>query len=134
MRMLTRSEWAFLATILVYSFIPAVVGLIRIPELLGGPTVVPANPRAIIDPAPIILHVLGSSIFCLAGAVQFLPSLRRLRPALHRRMGRIVAGAGCISALTGLWMTLFYPFPDALQGPLLYWGSTAAQFPASVAE
>ena len=73
-----------------------------------------------IDPLPITLHILGSSIFCLVGAVQFLPSLRRYRPSLHRTLGRIVAAAGYVSALTGLWMTVAYAFPDALQGPLLY--------------
>ncbi len=29
--------------------------------------------------------------------------------------------AGCVSALTGLWMTHFYVFSEALQGPALYW-------------
>jgi len=128
MQSLSRREWVFLASIFVYSFIPTVVGLFRIPELLGGPTIVPQNPRAVIDPVPIVLHILGSSLFCLVGAVQFLPSLRRHRPALHRNLGRVVAAAGSVSALTGLWMTLFYPFPDALQGPLLYWARIALSF------
>ena len=121
MSSLSRREWAFLALILLYSFIPAVFGLLRLPELLGGPAIIPPNPRAVIDPLPIALHILGSSIFCLVGAVQFLPSLRRHRPVLHRTLGRIVALAGCVSALTGLWMTVAYAFPDALQGPLLFW-------------
>lgn len=121
MQVISRREWAFLALIFLYSLIPAVFGLLRIPELLGGPPIIPSNPRAVIDPLPITLHILGSSIFCLVGAVQFLPSLRRHRPALHRALGRIVAAAGCVSALTGLWMTMAYAFPDALQGPLLYW-------------
>ncbi|WP_282127750.1 DUF2306 domain-containing protein [Roseobacter litoralis] len=120
MHFFSRREWAFLALVFLYSFIPAVVGLIRLPELLGAPVIIPSNPRAVIDPLPITLHILGSSVFCLVGAVQFLPSLRRYRPALHRTLGRIVAAAGCISALTGLWMTVAYAFPDALQGPLLY--------------
>lgn len=121
MHFIRRREWAFLALVFLYSLIPAVGGLFRIPELLGMPAIVPPNPRAVVDPVPITLHILSSSVFCLAGAVQFLPSLRRCRPALHRTLGRIVAAAGCVSALTGLWMTLLYPFPEALQGPLLYW-------------
>ena len=120
MQILNRREWAFLALMVVYSFIPAVVGLLRIPELLGGPAIVPQNPRAVIDPVPIVLHILGSSLFCLVGTMQFLPSLRRHRPTLHRNLGRVVAAAGCVSALTGLWMTLVFAFPQALQGPLLY--------------
>ena len=120
MHFISRREWAFLALIFLYSFIPAVFGLLRIPELLGGPMIIPPNPRAVIDPVPITLHILGSSVFCLVGAVQFLPSLRCHRPVLHRTLGRIVAAAGCVSALTGLWMTVSYAFPAALQGPLLY--------------
>lgn len=125
MRVLTKGEVTLLAIVVVYSFIPTVGGLFRIPELLGGPSIVPANPRAVVDPVPIVLHILGSFLFCLVGALQFLPSLRRHRPDLHRNLGRIVAVAGCVSALTGLWMTLFYTFPAALQGPLLYWARTA---------
>ncbi|SFS13827.1 DUF2306 domain-containing protein [Yoonia litorea] len=121
MRNVTKFEWAFLAFALVYSFIPAVLPFVRVSELLGGPIIMPPNPRAINEPVPIVLHILASAIFCLAGAVQFLPSLRRTRPALHRGLGRLVAAAGCVSALTGLWMTVFYVFPSALQGPLLYW-------------
>ncbi len=120
MYFISRREWAFLALVFLYSFIPAVVGLVRLPELLGAPAIITPNPRAVIDPLPITLHILGSSVFCLVGAVQFLPSLRRYRPALHRTLGRIVAAAGCVSALTGLWMTVAYAFPDTLQGPLLY--------------
>ena len=120
MYFISRREWAFLALVFLYSFIPAVVGLVRIPELFGAPAIIPPNPRAVIEPLPITLHILGSSVFCLVGAVQFLPSLRRYRPALHRTLGRIVAATGCVSALTGLWMTVAYVFPDALQGPLLY--------------
>jgi uncharacterized membrane protein len=121
MHFISRRESAFLALVVLYSFIPAVFGLLRIPELLGGLTILPPNPRAVIDPLPIALHILSSSIFCLVGALQFLPSLRRHGPALHRILGRIVAAAGCVSALTGLWMTKSYALPDTLQGPLLYW-------------
>lgn len=120
MHFISRREWAVLALIVLYSFIPAVFGLLRIPELLGAPLIIPPNPRAVIEPVPIVLHIVGSSVFCLAGALQFLPSLRRTRPGLHRKLGRIVVAAGCVSALTGLWMTVAYVFPDALQGPLLY--------------
>lgn len=121
MRNLPKFEWAFLSLVLIYSFVPAVFALVRIPELLGGPTIAPPNPRAVIEPAPIILHILGSSVFCLAGAVQFLPSLRRHNPTFHRALGCVVVAAGCVSALSGFWMTVFYTFPEALQGPLLYW-------------
>ena len=118
---LGKSEWIILVVILVYSFVPVVGGLIRVFELAGGPQIAPENPRAFLAPTPIILHIFGSSLFCVLGAFLFLPSLRRQRPAAHRAIGRVVATAGCVSALTGLWMTHFYAFPEALQGVALYW-------------
>lgn len=121
MQVLSRREWTILLFIIVYSFIPSFGGLFRILELAGGPAIIPENPRALVAPLPIVLHIFSSFLFCLLGAVQFLPSMRRHRPATHRAIGRTVAISGCISAVTGLWMTHFYTFPDELQGNMLYW-------------
>lgn len=121
MKILSRREWTILLFILLYSFIPVFGGLLRILELAGGPAVAPENLRALAAPLPIVLHVLGSSLFCLLGAVQFLPNIRRHRPASHRAIGRATVIAGCVSAATGVWMTHFYALPDALQGNMLYW-------------
>jgi len=118
---LSKSEWVVLSMILVYSFIPAVGGLIRVLELAGGPQIAPENPRALLAPLPITLHILSSFLFCIVGSLQFLPSFRRQCPAAHRVMGRVIAMAGIVSALTGLWMTHFFVFPEALQGASLYW-------------
>lgn len=117
---LSRSEWALLAFILVCSLVPTAGGLIRVLELAGGPAIAPPNPRALADPLPITLHILTSLVFCIAGALQFLPSIRRHNPASHRINGRVVAIAGCASAATGLWMTHVYTFPAGLQGSFLY--------------
>ncbi len=121
MTTLSKREWMFLAAIFVFSFVPTFGGLFRIVELFGGPVIAPDNPRALGNPAPIVVHIASSFLFCLAGALQFLPSLRRHHTGLHRRMGRVVAVAGGLSAATGLWMTLFFAFPEDLQGTLLYW-------------
>ncbi len=121
MKFLSNREWALLALILFYSFIPTFGGLLRVAELLGGSAIIPENPRAIAEPLPIILHILGSFIFCLVGATQFLPSLRRRRVGWHRTMGKLVAATGGASALTGLWMTVVFTFPVETQGILLYW-------------
>jgi uncharacterized membrane protein len=118
---LGKSEWVVLGLILVYSFIPVIGGLIRVLELAGGPQIAPENSRALLAPFPITLHILSSILFCVVGAVQFLPSIRRQRPAAHRAIGRVIAVAGCVSALSGLWMTHFYVFTEALQGAALYW-------------
>jgi len=117
---LTKREWAVFICLVLYSFIPAFGGMIRILELAGGPALIPENPRVLADPLPVILHILGSFTFCIAGAIQFLPSLRHHHPLTHRAMGRVVVIAGCVSAASGLWMTYFYAFPEVLQGSLLF--------------
>ena len=120
MKSISYSEWMFVAIILTYSFVPTFGGLFRVAELLGGTAIIPTNARALTQPLPIVLHILSSFLFCLLGALQFLPSIRRYHPGLHRMSGQVVAAAGCTSALTGLWMTHFFVFPLELQGPLLY--------------
>ena len=60
-------------------------------------------------------------MFCIIGALQFLPSIRRHHPATHRAIGRVIVIVGCVSAASGLWMTHTYVFPGDLQGNLLYW-------------
>lgn len=121
MTLFTRREWMLLACIVLYSFVPNFGGLLRIAELSGGPAVIPHNPRALAAPLPIILHIAGSFLFCMLGAVQFLPSFRRRRLAWHRMVGKVVAIAGLLSAATGVWMTVVFTFPAELQGALLYW-------------
>ena len=118
---LRKSEWTLLVLVFVYSFIPAFGGLIRVLELAGGPQIAPENSRALLAPTPIMLHILGSFLFCIVGALQFLPSIRRQSPVAHRTIGRVIAVAGCVAALSGLWMTHSYVFPEALQGAALYW-------------
>lgn len=126
--LLTTREWTILVSIVVYSFVPVFGGLIRFLELVGGPAIMPENPRAMVNPLPVVFHVLGSSVFCIAGVFQFLPSVRRHRRSTHRAMGRIVIIAGYISAASGLWMTWIFPFPDALQGILLFSARTILGF------
>lgn len=121
MKFLSKFEWAILALIFVYSFIPTFGGLLRVLELAGGPAIIPENSRALAVPFPIVIHILSSFLFCILGAQQFLPSIRRHHPATHRALGRIIAIAGCISAASGLWLTHSLVFPEELQGHPLYW-------------
>ncbi len=117
---LKRRAVLLLVSLVAYSLIPVVGGLLRSMELLGGAALVPENPRALAAPLPIIAHALASAIFCLGGALQILPGLTRRRPAWHRSFGYVVVLAGCVSAGTGLWMTLYFSFPAELQGSALY--------------
>jgi len=120
-RTISRREGMLLALVLIYSFIPTFGGLLRLVELSGGQALLPTNSRALTYTLPLVVHILSSFLFCILGATQFLPSVRRDHPGLHRMIGRVVAVAGCTSALTGLWMTHFFAFTEDLQGAPLYW-------------
>ncbi|WP_298843874.1 DUF2306 domain-containing protein [uncultured Roseobacter sp.] len=117
---LSRKEKAFLAAVLFYSFVATFGGLFRVAELAGVGSIAPLNPRAVTAPFAIVLHILSSIVFCIVGALQFLPGLRHNRRPLHRKLGYVVALSGSLSAATGLWMTTVFTFPPELQGPLLY--------------
>ncbi|MCO5208145.1 MAG: DUF2306 domain-containing protein [Caldilinea sp.] len=52
--------------------------------------------------------------------LQFAPGFRRRHARWHRRAGWALVPAGLVAALSGLWMTLFYPWP-AGDGVALYW-------------
>lgn len=119
--MLLKYEWALLVGLVIFSSISTFGGLVRVQELAGGPAIAPENLRALAHPLPIVLHILASFVFCIAGALQFLSSVRRNHPKTHRRVGWCVATSGIVSAATGLWMTIYFVFPEELQGPLLYW-------------
>ena len=105
------------------SFVPVVAGVVRLSSLAGGvngggPT--PANARFMAMPAPVVIHIVCASLFCVLGALQFDSEVRQRFPRLHRITGRVAAPCGIVAALTGLWMTTAYAIPAELQGPLLY--------------
>ncbi len=100
-----------------------IAGVVRLSGLLGGANGVgftPENARFMANPAPVVLHIVCASLFCVLGALQFDAALRQRFPDLHRIAGRVAAPCGIVAALTGLWMTAAYAIPAELQGPLLY--------------
>jgi hypothetical protein len=103
------------AALVVLSLVPALAGVLRVTELAGG-TVTPESARFFASPVPVLLHIVGMTVFCLGGAFQFVPRLRARR--WHRLAGRVIVPCGLVGALAGLWMTLFYPRPP-LDGELL---------------
>jgi hypothetical protein len=103
-------------------------GAVRLVGLAGGgggtadklAESVAESARFVAMPLPVVLHIAGATLFCLLGAFQFDAVRRRRSPVLHRTAGRVAAVGGMLAALTGLWMTIGYPIPAALQGDLLY--------------
>lgn len=93
--------------LVMLSLVPVIAGGARITELAVGTEVTPGNARFFASPVPVVLHIVTATGYCLLGAFQFLPRLRR--SGWHRRAGRILVPAGLLAAASGLWMTLFYP-------------------------
>jgi uncharacterized membrane protein len=112
-----RSNWLTPAALIALSAVPAIMGTLRLGELAGGATITTENARFHAAPLPVVLHILAAIPFSILGALQFAPALRRR--AWHRAAGRLLAPCGLLAALTGLWMTLFYPWP-AGDGRILY--------------
>ena len=113
-----RHAWRIPAGLVLLSLVPVLAGGMRLAELSSDPEVTAANERFVTMPLPVVLHIVGATVFCLLGAFQFHPGLRRRRPRWHRVAGRVVAPAGVVAALAGLWMAVFTDLP-AGDGPLL---------------
>jgi uncharacterized membrane protein len=111
--------WLVPVGLLMLSFIPIAGGAFRLNQLAGGAQITTANARFFASPLPVTMHIVSVTIFSLLGAFQFDPSFRRRRPAWHRAAGRILIPSGLVAALSGLWMTLFYPWSDS-DGVILY--------------
>ena len=104
---------------MVLILVPVAAGTRRVVELGSGAAVTPENARFFAVPAPVVVHIVCASLFCVLGAFQFVPTLRRRSPGWHRRAGWVLAGCGAGAAFTGLWMTLFYPRVEG-DGDLLF--------------
>ena len=114
-----RSATCLVAALLVLSAVPLAAGAFRLTQLAGGAEITPANARFFASPLPVVLHITSAAIYAILGAFQFAPGFRRRRPGWHRAAGRLLVGCGLLVGLSGLWMTLFYPWPDG-DGALLY--------------
>jgi cell division protein FtsW (lipid II flippase) len=106
-----RAQWPVPAGLILLSLIPGVAGAARLTELTGGAAITPQNARFFASPVPVVVHIISVTVYSLLGAFQFVPSLRGRR-GWHRTAGLILIPAGLLTALTGLWMSAFYPLPD----------------------
>ena len=105
------TQWLPPIGLIVLSLIPVLAGSVRLTELMGGAEITANNARFFASPIPVVLHIVSVSVYSVLGALQFVPSLRRARRRWHRIAGRILVPAGALAALSGLWMTVFYPRP-----------------------
>lgn len=114
----TGTFWLVVALIML-SAIPLISGAFRLTQLAGGAAITPENARFFASPLPVVLHIVSVSFYAILGAFQFVPSLRQRRNRWHRIAGWFLIPCGLVAALSGLWMTLFYPWPKG-DGVILY--------------
>ena len=100
--------WLLPTALIALSLVPVAAGASRVSQLARGVAANAENARFVASPLPVVLHVLGATLFCVLGSFQFLPGLRRGPRSWHRRAGLVLLPAGMVAALSGLWMTLFY--------------------------
>ncbi len=121
------AEWLVIAGLLILSFIPLAGGAFRLTQLTGGAAITPANARFFASPLPVMVHIVGASMYAILGAFQFANGFRRRWPVWHRVTGRLVLICGLLVGLSGLWMVLFYVHPvgdgDFLSAQRLLFGS-----------
>jgi uncharacterized membrane protein len=116
---LSRSEWFILGVLILLSLVPAAAGTARLAELASGVPITDANARFFAAPLPVTLHIFVVIPYSILGALQLVTAFRHRRPMWHRASGQVLVVLGLVAALTGLWMTHFYPWPVG-DGEILY--------------
>jgi cytochrome bd-type quinol oxidase subunit 2 len=115
-----KAEWLIPALLIALSLVPVLAGAVRLSELASGAQVTPDNARFFASPIPVVVHIVSVSLYSILGAFQFAPGFRRRNSRWHRTVGKwILVPCGLAAALSGLWMTQFYPWPKG-DGELLY--------------
>ncbi|MDG4786513.1 DUF2306 domain-containing protein [Micromonospora sp. WMMD1102] len=113
-----RSDRLVLTGLLLLAAVPVLAGSVRLVEFAGGGRVLPDSDRIGSAPVPVLLHIVSVTVFSVLGAFQFAPGFRRRHRSWHRYAGRLLVVAGLLTAVTGLWLTLFLP-PAAVDSSAL---------------
>jgi uncharacterized membrane protein YozB (DUF420 family) len=115
-----QREWLIPAALILLSLVPVFAGTSRLIELASDAEITPDNARFIASPLPVLIHIVGASLYSILGAFQFAPAFRRRKTRWHRFIGKwILVPSGLAVALSGLWMNQFYALPE-MDGEFLY--------------
>jgi len=115
----TTKDRLIIAGLILLGLVPALAGSARLAQLATGAAITPENARFFASPLPVLLHIPAAILYSILGAFQFAPGFRTRHRRWHRLAGRLLIPASLVVAITGLWMTLFYPWP-AGDGVILY--------------
>lgn len=119
-RRLTKADFKVPALLVVLSLVPTLGGAMRLTNLTGPAAATAEHARFAAAPAPIVIHVLCATLYCVLGAFQFSSAFRARFPGWHRGAGRLLVLCGLLAGASGLWMTVLYRIPADMQGSLLY--------------
>lgn len=108
-----KTDWLIPAGLIALAFIPVAAGMFRLAMLAGVAPVTPDSARFFADPISVLLHIVSVTIYCVVGAFQFSPGIRRNHPHWHRRSGRVLVPLGLVAALSGVWMAVGYEIVPA---------------------
>lgn len=114
-----KGEYMIILGLLLLSLFPIFAGLVRLYQL-ATENIANEDLRFQASPAPVVIHIVSVTIYSVLGAFQFSPNLRRRFANLHRRNGKLLIISGILVALSGLWMTVFYP-PANFDGVFIYY-------------
>ncbi len=105
---ITKTEFVVVGIFLLLCLIPILAGIYRLWMLYTGNTAI-ENSRFLNMPAPVVIHILAMIIYAPLSLMQFVPSLRSKLIRYHKKIGSVLVVAGLLVAISGLWMTQFYP-------------------------
>ncbi|NJN44683.1 MAG: DUF2306 domain-containing protein [Anaerolineae bacterium] len=115
-----KADWLAPIGLVLLSLVPVIAGAARVIELTGGAEVTSDNARFFASPMPVLVHIVGATLYSILGAFQFAPNFRRRKNRWHRFVGKwILVPSGIAVALSGLWMNQFYNLPE-VDGEFLY--------------
>jgi hypothetical protein len=107
--------WVLPAGLIAFGLVPILANALRRVALAAGAAGSSSGDGGM--SLPVILHVVGATVFVVLGALQFSARFRRRRPSWHRIAGRVAILAALLAAASGLWLA-FATLSDS--SPLLF--------------
>ncbi|MGC5172186.1 DUF2306 domain-containing protein [Microbacterium sp. DT81.1] len=108
--------WLLPAGLITFGLVPILANALRRVAMAVAPAT-PSSGEGGGMSLPVILHVVGATVFVVLGALQFSAGFRRRRPSWHRIAGRLATLAALLAAGSGIWLA-FATLAD--YSPLLF--------------
>ena len=108
--------WLLPAGLITFGLVPILANALRRVAMAVAPAA-PSSGEGGGMSLPVILHVVGATVFVVLGALQFSAGFRRRRPSWHRIAGRLAILAALLAAGSGIWLA-FATLAD--YSPLLF--------------